>query len=109
MRVELDNQKRKEGEGGEDSKGREGVSREELERLQKLVEKLRKEVEEMRKEQNAHSKTSIEEDSGSKGRFDKASYTQNRFRDDDSKLRELIARVDYLEKMMGSKNSINQD
>lgn len=69
---------------------------------------MRKDLEALKKDHNVQSKTSIEDDSGSKSRFDKGSYTQNKFRDDD-KLKDLQARIEYLEKMMGSKNSIDHE
>ena len=80
---------------------------EDMRRLEDRVDSLKREVERVKgemEEKKAHSKTSIEEESGSKGRLEKANYTQLKFREED-KLKELLARVDYLEKM-GSKNSI---
>ena len=71
------------------------MSKEDWKNLQKLIDQLRKDLETLKKEANGHSKTSIEEDSGSKNRLDKGSYTQVKFRDED-KMKDLLARLDYL-------------
>ena len=96
------------GNKGNDSEGGTNKS-DEFEHLKRLLDQLKKDLEHLKKDQqNAHSKTSIEEENPNKNRFDKANYTTTKFKDDD-KLKELTSRVDYLEKLMGSKNSINHD
>lgn len=57
------------------------------------------------KRENNNSKTSIEDDK--RGKFERGNYTQVKFKDDS--LKEILVRLDYLEKMLGSKNSIGDD
>lgn len=59
----------------------------------------------MKRENNAHSKTSIDDEK--KNKFDRGNFTQVKFKDDS--LKDLIARIEYLEKMLGSKSSIGED
>jgi hypothetical protein len=65
---------------------------------------LRLEIEDLKRDNNSHSKTSIDDE---KKRFDRGNLTQAKFKDDS--LKDLIARIEYLEKMLGSKNSIGDE
>lgn len=68
------------------------------------LKNLRDELDEFRRDQ-PHSKTSIDEEK-KVSRLDKASYTSsNKFKDED-RVRDLMLRVEYLEKVLGSKTSI---
>ena len=65
---------------------------------------MRLEIEDLKRDNNSHSKTSIDDE---KKRFDGGNLTQAKFKDDS--LKDLIARIEYLEKMLGSKNSIGDE
>lgn len=65
---------------------------------------MRLEIEDLKRDNNSHSKTSIDDE---KKRFDRGNLTQAKFKDDS--LKDLIARIEYLEKMLGSKNSIGDE
>jgi hypothetical protein len=65
---------------------------------------LRLEIEDLKRDNNSHSKTSIDDE---KKRFDRGNLTQAKFKDDS--LKDLITRIEYLEKMLGSKNSIGDE
>ena len=71
----------------------------------KEIDHLKEKLSELEKNNKSNSKNSIE-DSGSKI-HDRGTYTQSKFhsKGDDDKLRELLARIEYLERMMGSKNT----
>ena len=63
----------------------------------------------MDKNNKMNSKTSIE-DSGTKI-HDKGTFTQSKFHSkggDDDRMRQLLARIQYLEKLLGSKQSIDE-
>lgn len=68
------------------------------------LRELRNEIEELKKEtNNNNSKTSIDDDRRPK--IDRGAYTHTKFKDES--LKDIIGRLEYLEKIIGSRTSID--